>query len=794
MSFIKCRKLATGFAAVMFVFATSIAQAADNDETLLDFPDKQTWCMCQDAADDYENITKDSVFYEQVYRILGEGDSKIPLLNRWVAASLFKNGTELTRQGKYAEAIALFDELDRRFAQNEAGGRDEILSPSEWAAGALNNKGVALSRQGKLAEAIALYDNIIERDATPRYSEEMLALREELRQNMGDQFDQLNIDELLGKSDYSDWNRAVVVAAQFNKARIFQQQGKLAEALALYDAIGQRVRNDNRRENAEAVPSAEGGEVDEACEAEDAAPDAVPSEGSSEYYLNQFEEEDNPLIWQQLIKAQISKAEILEQQGKTEEADDFYGSTMYFMDNQYQWGSGYYSALVTNPALFQEMQVKAILKRGEALSKQGKFVREAMNYAYLGGALRWDDNLATRQTVFEVLLKWAESSSQREGEKRELRAYDLLYQFFSGDKDPVIHEQFIKGMIRLGDNLARDNESPLQVDLTLFVWDKNPVIRELVSSAFLRWAQVVGQQGDVGSEIEAYETLYSYFSDDREPAIRATVAQALHNLLEKASQPDEDGEIDEVYVADIRDAIERHSQAPVAEEVADALGTDDSSDGWWNDGTRKTESLSLLSPEAANQKLKPILISLFITDMDDNAETYDEIVQRFSTDENPAVQKQVGRALLHKAFALNHQEDKEKIAEAITLYDDVLQRFGNVIDVTGALGNAAEAALIIGRNEEAVARAKVLQAHPEASKQDNALMAFIIWLADPKTPLQNVQKAIHAAGNGEFHWSFKEVTPVIDSLPKARKKQAECFIEYFSQYLNEKELRACLKK
>jgi hypothetical protein len=56
--------------------------------------------------------------------------------------------------------------------------------------------------------------------------------------------------------------------------------------------------------------------------------------------------------------------------------------------------------------------------------------------------------------------------------------------------------------------------------------------------------------------------------------------------------------------------------------------------------------------------------------------------------------------------------------------------------------------------------------------------------------LQSEHKAIHAMDGDEFHWSCKKVVPVINCLPNARKKQAECFIEYFSQNLNEKGLRA----
>ena len=521
-------------------------------------------------------------------------------------------------------------------------------------------------------------------------------------------------------------------------------------------------------------------------EAKSAPPDAVADAEDGEYGLSQYRVEDNPLIWQHLIKAEIGKAEILEQQGKIEAASDVYGDTIFMMGT-YPWTNGYHSLLAENPKLFQELRVKALLKRGALLEKHGKFGRVAINYESLGEAIAGDDNLATRQTVFAALLKWVESTSQSEDKDKEIRAYNLLFKFFGHDETPMIREQLIGITIRRGDK----NPSLQFINFGSFARDKNPSIREQIASALLRWAQTAGQQGDTDSEIEFYTAIYSYYSDDREPAIRARVDQALRHLLEKISQPDAEGYIDEAYVVEIRALLEARGKAPVEapEAVADAADTDLAAAGKGG-----TESLSLLSPEAANQKLKPILISLFVANMDDKIEIYDEIVRRFGDDANPAVQKQIGRALLHKARVLNHQEDKEKIAEAIPLYDEVVQRFGNEMDVTGALGNVAEAALIVGRNEEAIARAKVLQKHPDADKQDKAIMAFIIWLADPKTPLQEVQKAIQAAGNEEFHWSFKEVQPVIDSLPKTRGKQAKCFIEYFTQYLNEKGLRVCLKK
>jgi hypothetical protein len=80
-----------------------------------------------------------------------------------VKALAFK-GLVLGRAGKFVEAIAVFDGIDRRF------GKDDTPRVREEVARALGNKGVTLGEQGKSVEAIAVYDEIDRRfgqDDTP---------------------------------------------------------------------------------------------------------------------------------------------------------------------------------------------------------------------------------------------------------------------------------------------------------------------------------------------------------------------------------------------------------------------------------------------------------------------------------------------------------------------------------------------------------------------------------------------------------------------------------------------------
>ncbi|MDR1351535.1 MAG: tetratricopeptide repeat protein, partial [Zoogloeaceae bacterium] len=500
MNLIRYDRSFSGFVALALVFAlifaTSVAEAqvVGQEETLLDFPEPshpRYACHDQGVIDEYEKITKDAAFYERLARITGEGDSVIPLLWQWIATARFKNGVELARQGKFAEATLLFDMLDQRFARDESaasGARGEVPSPREWAAAALNNKGAVLARQGRFAEAIAVYDDLIERYGKPHYNEEILAWREEL--------DKQGVDLSELDPNNSVWIRAAVAAARFNKGLALRQQGRLTEALALYD---------------ENFDWQEDGLDDCSCAGKDP--------------------EGNFLIWQQRLKAQIGKAGIFEQQEKSEEALDLYDKIL----RQFAMVQRLYP--VIPDMLLQEQMIKVVRKRGEVLGKQGEFEREARTYAYLDEILRPGSNLATRQAVFETLLAWAERSRQRDDQKSEFLAYSSLYTLFRNDEDPVIRGPFAKAMIEMGDELAvKKGFVPIKnvVDdiVEVFNRDKDPAIREQVARAILEWAS----HDDPMTEESIYEAIYEYFGDDREPAIRALVDQALHRLLEEASR------------------------------------------------------------------------------------------------------------------------------------------------------------------------------------------------------------------------------------------------------------------
>jgi hypothetical protein len=82
----------------------------------------------------------------------------------------------------------------------------------------------------------------------------------------------------------------------------------------------------------------------------------------------------------------------------------------------------------------------------------------------------------------------------------------------------------------------------------------------------------------------------------------------------------------------------------------------------------------------------------------------------------------------------------------------------------------------------------------DASNPTRAILSFLLWLAEPQTPLQDVRKAVAALPPGvEFTWSFNEIRPFIAQLPEPRKTRAQCFITFFETHHDGDRLDTCLQ-
>jgi tetratricopeptide (TPR) repeat protein len=140
--------------------------------------------------------------YEEIDRRFSQDTS--PDVRMLVALALFSKGATLGEQGKTGESLAVYEEIDRRF------GQDTSPDVRAWVVLALLSKGLTLGQQGKTGEALVVYEEI-ER----RFSQ-----------------------------DTSPGMREKVAAALLGKGAALREQGKIGEALAVYEEIDRRFGQD----------------------------------------------------------------------------------------------------------------------------------------------------------------------------------------------------------------------------------------------------------------------------------------------------------------------------------------------------------------------------------------------------------------------------------------------------------------------------------------------------------------------------------------------------------------------
>ena len=170
-----------------------------------------------------------------------------PTLTDAPARYLFAQGVTLGILDQLEEAVSVYDELDRRF------GNDESPGAREQVARGLLFKGVTLGKLGKLEEEIAAYDELDRRfgqDKSPEVreqvtrgllskgatlckldkSEEEIAVYDEMDRRFGN-------DETLGV-------RVQVAGGLFNKGVTLGALHKSEKAIAVYDAVDERFGKD----------------------------------------------------------------------------------------------------------------------------------------------------------------------------------------------------------------------------------------------------------------------------------------------------------------------------------------------------------------------------------------------------------------------------------------------------------------------------------------------------------------------------------------------------------------------
>ena len=187
------------------------------------------------------------------------GDSDVPELQLGVAHALVIKGIVCREQGKVETAVALWDEVIKRFGSST----EPKLQLS--VAHALVNKGVACGRRGDLEAAVALWDEVVKRfgnSTEPKLQEwvaQALVIKGLACGQRGDLEAAVALwDEVVKRFGNSTEPKLQLGVAQalVNKGIAYRQRGDLEAAVALWDEVVKRFGNSTEPELQEWIAQA----------------------------------------------------------------------------------------------------------------------------------------------------------------------------------------------------------------------------------------------------------------------------------------------------------------------------------------------------------------------------------------------------------------------------------------------------------------------------------------------------------------------------------------------------------
>lgn len=235
-------------------YRNAISAAASVPQTELDQEDVEPLldAILTAAAGLEDNSDDELQAYELVVDIgdsLSRKRSEPPGLESRVTRALYNKGVVLTQRGRGEEAIAVYDDLVRRY------GSSVDLTHRLNTVRAMFNKGNGLLRMNRPHEAILEYDEIVRQFASDPSPEMREAVGKALV-NKGIALGQLRryheavevLDAVVrGWADCTDTSVCERAAkALINKATALYYLGRLDEALSTYDTIVSRFSEDAR--------------------------------------------------------------------------------------------------------------------------------------------------------------------------------------------------------------------------------------------------------------------------------------------------------------------------------------------------------------------------------------------------------------------------------------------------------------------------------------------------------------------------------------------------------------------
>ena len=607
------------------------------------------------------------------------------------ARDLLGKALTLAEGGRFQEAVAIWDEVVRKFGESDAPAELEQVSM------ALVNKGKALGRLGKVEEALAVLDDVVRRFGVDDGEGRPLAVATALA-GKGAMLSNLNrhTEALVA------WNE---VARRFGRSRVSE-----LEALVVNALIGTAVALNTLNRPGEAL---------EAC-------DEV---------LKRVGKRSSPELHGELAAAMVGRGHALIALNRVDEAINAWGAVVE------RFGRSDSLRIV-------EQAASAFANIGTALFKSGRLEEALTAFNGVVQSYKGDDAPILREVVARCLANKGNVLAALKRETEALSSWEEAIRGFEAGGSPDAAEPYCNALMNRAAALHNAGRSEEALQLWSDVAerfggdDNRPGILAMIANAQTTRCALLEQSGRFEEALAVWQQVEDRFGNSDVPECVALVARSFGqrcadlfelNRTEEALATcdravDRFGESDvpEVVAAvagvllnkgvvlatarrneealAVWDEIERrfgNSDEPeISKRVASALvskGTtlvdmDRAEDavGIWSDVVRRfgESDPHLYHEEIAMSVLNRVLVLDLLNRSDEALEACDEALQRFGGGEEPYDVEAVAQILVSKGTLLVGLGRTE---EAFVAWDEVVRRF----EASGepALRDAAESAL-----------------------------------------------------------------------------------------------------
>ena len=315
----------------------------------------------------------------------------------------------------------------------------------------------------------------------------------------------------------------------------------------------------------------------------------------------------------------------------------------------------------------QQAEAENLFRQGQALIEQGNTEAAVATFGEIGN--RYGDNIepALRKQVVDSLFEQAESLIRKRNFAGAIPIYREIEQQH-GDNPPW----GVKALLALGDlqNQMRNPKGAAAAFDRLdqrFGEDRDPAIRMKVLEALFKKGDALTQQRDFKGAIAAYDEIDRRYAEERDVVFRQRVVGALltkgtlldrYNTSTDPHAPPDTAAAVAVF-GDIVERFGRNSDPSIKSAIGSAL-------------LKKSEALRRTG------------------DSQGSIAAYDEIVDHFGRDDSAGGRILTAEALFRKAQALARQD----ASAATTLYGEIIRRFGQDTEprVKSVVARAAAAA------------------------------------------------------------------------------------------------------